>query len=296
MNPLNSSYDKSSPEFIEQGNRSCSLKVHVYIACFNEEILLPHTIAHYRRQFPNTSIQFTILDNLSTDRSVEIAREVGCNVHSFGSEDIMNEFILTENRNHFWKNPNTLFPKGGEDGETEADTKAEGDAKVEGDGTWIFMIDMDEWLCIDETQLRQEQERGTTIIRFTGYNVVGESQSADLLDILPDEIHRLKKGIRWPSEDKSLCFRIPFIQEMNYAVGAHSCDPKGQVVYSETAYLNKHMAPLGLAFITKRYEERYKRSKWFSQMFGMNGHYHDNVEKMKNEFHQWLLEAVPLPV
>ena len=269
MNSLNSSDDKSSPKFIEQGNRSCSLKVHVYIACFNEEILLPHTIAHYRRQFPNTPIKFTILDNLSTDRSVEIAREVGCEVHSFGSQDIMNEFILTENRNNCWKEAGT---------------------------SWILVIDMDEWLCIDETQLLEEQERGTTVIRFTGYNVVGESSSAELLDILPDEIHRLNKGVRWPSEDKQLCFRIPHIQEMNYAVGAHSNDPKGQVVYSETAYLNKHMCPLGLAFITKRYEERYKRSEWFSQRFGMNGHYHADCEKMKNEFQQWLLDAVPLPV
>ena len=59
------------------------MTLHVYLVCHNEEVLLPHAIEHYRRRVPG--VTFTILDNESDDRSIAIARELGCAVQTFST-------------------------------------------------------------------------------------------------------------------------------------------------------------------------------------------------------------------
>ena len=63
--------------------------VHIFLLCYNEERMLPHTLKHYKTNFPNAII--TLFDNHSTDRSVEIAKEAGCNVAYFSSSDQQDE-------------------------------------------------------------------------------------------------------------------------------------------------------------------------------------------------------------
>ena len=59
------------------------MKVTVFLFCYNEELLLPHSINHYRKTFPD--VEFYIDDNESTDNSIKIAQELGCNVISFNT-------------------------------------------------------------------------------------------------------------------------------------------------------------------------------------------------------------------
>ena len=50
--------------------------MNIFLLCYNEELMLPHTLKHYKTRFPNATI--TIFDNYSTDRSKQIAEEAGC--------------------------------------------------------------------------------------------------------------------------------------------------------------------------------------------------------------------------
>ena len=136
----------------------------IFILCYNEELLLPNTIKHYKQYIPNCKI--TIMDNKSTDNSVKIAKEFGCNVIEWCSNrwDGIDDQKYVEIKNNCWKSA--------EDG-------------------WIIMCDMDEWLCITQEELKNEKLNGTTILKTKGYEMIGESNEILLSDI---DLFNIKKG------------------------------------------------------------------------------------------------------
>ena len=138
--------NKSSNNFkLLSGDGAWTAWIHIYLLCYNEAALLPATIAHYRRVFRNPDI--TICDNHSTDQSREIAISLGCRVHVFASGGELDDTINKDLKNSLWK-----------------DSKA----------TWIVAADMDEWLCITEAQLREEDSKGVNIILTVGYDMFTE--------------------------------------------------------------------------------------------------------------------------
>jgi hypothetical protein len=228
------------------------MDINIFLMCFNESALLPHTIKHYKTYLPSCKI--TIYDNESTDDSVKIAKSLGCSVISWNSNNILDEFKIRNIKNNSWK----FITKG-----------------------WIIMADMDEFLCITEDDLIKEMNLGTSILNVIGYDMVGESKTIDLSDI---DLQNIKKYIDNHNESKKLCFLRENIQEMNYDCGAHSCNPTGtNIIYSSTTYINKHMSSLGLIFLKNKYIERYKRT-FDMRKYRMSIHYTDDIVKIENMY------------
>lgn len=130
------------------------MNINVFLLCFNESALLPHTINHYKKYLP--SCEITIYDNESTDNSVEIAKKLGYSVISWSSNNIHDEDKQIFLRNSVWKNC------------------------IDG---WIIMADMDEYVWDTENDLINEMKLGTTILSIKCYDMIGESETVDLTDI-----------------------------------------------------------------------------------------------------------------
>ena len=69
------------------------IDIYIYILCYNEEILIENTIKHYKNNFPNSII--IILDNYSTDNSINIAKKYNCNIEKWKS-DVIDEHKYLE--------------------------------------------------------------------------------------------------------------------------------------------------------------------------------------------------------
>ncbi len=220
--------------------------------------MLPKTVNYYKSRFPKCII--TIYDNMSSDNSVEIAKSLGCTVHSFNTNNMNNVLIKRDIANACWKHVRT---------------------------GWIIMADMDEWIDITYKDLINEVRQGTTILTIEGYNMIGESNSTTLDDI---DLTDIKKYVVHKPESKSLCFLRPHICSMNYSVGSHVCNPLGIVRYSSKTYINKHMAFLGLPYIINKITERYKRSKEMQKQ-NYSIHYTDDVSKITDKYNKMLNES-----
>ena len=230
------------------------MKVNIFLLCFNECTLLPHTITHYKKYLPNCNI--TIYDNESTDDSVNIAKNLGCNIISWNSNNEINDHKYREIKNNCWKNV--------EDG-------------------WVIVADMDEWLCVTEEDLRNEEEKGTTILTVKGYDMMGESQSIDLTDI---DLHSINKGFAFWVLNKRLCFLKNKVKEINYDHGCHTSNPLGEIQYSLQKYINKHMSNLGLPFLIDKMKKRYERSTNM-RIQGMATHYTNDIEIITHRYNDF---------
>ena len=225
------------------------MDINIFLLCFNESSIIPHTVKHYKKYLPSCKI--TIYDNESTDNSVKIAKELGCFVESWNSNNIHDEDLQINLRNTIWKNCK--------------------------DG-WIIMADMDEFLCVTEDELKKEILSGVTILNIEGYEMFGESETLNLSDI---DLQEIKKYTSNNYESKNLCFLRESIIDMNYGPGSHTCNPDGKIVYSSNVYINKHMNFLGMPYLKNKYIERFNRNEKMRKK-GWNYHYTQDINKIEN--------------
>ena len=237
------------------------VNINIFLLCHNESVLLPHSVAHYRKYLPNCHI--TIYDNESTDNSVQLARDLGCHVISWHSGNILNEPQQVEIKNNCWKSISS---------------------------GWIIMADMDEWLCVTESDLIEEQKQGVSILDVKGCRMVGESNRVDLSDI---DLHQVSKYNECWWDCKKLCFLREKVSEMNYGGGAHECKPQGKIKYSTRKYINKHMSQLGLPYVKDKMQKRYARTEYMRTL-GHCFNYHNDMTKLEKDYYDSLHSSTTL--
>jgi hypothetical protein len=170
--------------------------ITVYTLTFNEDILMQFMIDHYRSRFPNCHI--VVYDNKSTDKTVEIAKANNCEIISYDSGGTLNDRLHMDIKNSCWKNAKT---------------------------DWVLVSDLDEFLDINEENLKNEEIAGTTIIKSEGWQMVNMEDNLD--------VRNMKHGYRnnETAYDKCMLFNKKFISAINYRPGAHSCSPVGKIKY-----------------------------------------------------------------
>lgn len=115
--------------------------VDVFAICYNEEHILQAFIDHYKNNF-NANIKF--YDNESSDNSLNIIRENGCDYESFCSNGQMDESFILAIKNNCWKKSNADF---------------------------VIVCDADEFLEVPS------DIEGCTLIKTRGFDMVGGPES-----------------------------------------------------------------------------------------------------------------------
>lgn len=239
------------------------MKINIFLLCYNEELIIENTINHYKNNFPNSTIY--IINNFSTDNSVKIALDKGCNIINSTSEKLRKnlddvEFIFI--KNNYWKKYNR---------------------------GWTIICDMDELLDISEKELEYESKLGNTIISTLGIQMVGESTKDNLSDI---KIEDINKGFYDNHFNKTICFNTKFITDINFSIGAHSSLPYGIVKFTNKKYHLKHYNYLGENYYINKILSRYKRKSNESIKYGWGKHYIHNVDQIKETFKNIVKKSV----
>jgi glycosyltransferase involved in cell wall biosynthesis len=220
--------------------------VTIYLIAYNEEVLLPYTIAYYRRRIPDCKI--VLYDNSSTDRTREIAYKHDCAIVRFSAHDRLGEQVYVSIKNHCWKHADT---------------------------DWVIVADVDEWLDLDPEYLRSTD---ATIIRTWYVDMVNLKGGMDIEGMDHGVPHRDEEG-KW------LCFNRRKIVEINYGNGADTAAPEGEVILSDKEFLVRHYRYLSRTYMQRRYKEYYRRLglhagvSWWSRLLG---HSSRKIKKLFN--------------
>lgn len=223
-------------------------QVEVYALMYNEALVLPYFLRHYREMFPNCHI--VLFDNQSSDNSVEIALTWNnVEIRTYDTGGKLSDKTYLKIKNTCWRNAKT---------------------------DWVLIADIDEHCVINADDLIREEILGNTLIRFEGFNMVGMDGSLD--------IDKIDRGIRAPSYDKTYCFRRSQIESINYGPGAHSASPIGEIKYSEEVYRCLHYKYIELEYMIKRHNHFASRLSDDNREKNYGGHYLYSRQRITKEF------------
>jgi hypothetical protein len=127
-----------------------------------------------------------------------------------------------------------------------------------------------------------------TIHKTIGWQIMSEEMPKDdLLEII--------NGYRFDNYSKNIIFNSKEIKEINYNLGAHKCNPVGNVLWSnESLYVIHYKHIGGVQRTIKRYKEYQKRMSPFNRKHGHGHHYNQNERLLKKEWAERMAKSKPL--
>lgn len=220
--------------------------ITVFLIAWNEEVLLPYTVKHYRQRFPGCGI--VVYDNFSTDNTRQLARDMGCRVLDFYTGNRLDDQAYLNIKNNCWKTAST---------------------------DWVIVCDVDEWLDIYPEHL---QSTKASIIRTWFTNMVNMKEDYDVDGMEHGVIYRDFPG-KW------ICFNRRRIQEINYDFGAHTAHPIGEVVFSEKEFLLLHYKYVNLEHLLQRHKQFGLRLSKGNLKKRLGFHYRYPAYKIRQHFY-----------
>jgi len=222
--------------------------ITIYVVTYNEEVILPYFIKHYRKNFAECNI--VIYDNYSTDNTEQIGLDNNCTIIKYDTDNKLSDLKHVEIKNNAWKNAHT---------------------------DWVMNLDCDEFLDMNYEQLKHEENLGTNIIKPQAWNMINMKEN----ECNPDEMFH---GVRHEYHDKCVIFNKKFIKHINYDAGCHHCHPIGKVQFNTNQYNLLHFHYLSEDYRIKKHRLHCDRLSEHNKTQGWGIHYFQNEENIRNQF------------
>jgi Glycosyl transferase family 2 len=192
----------------------------------DEEQLIPYFVRHYR-QYGDVKVY----DDSSEDGTADAARAAGAEVLPVeGPAWDHVEWQIIGVKNHNWKPFRDQYD-------------------------WVIAVDADEFLYHTDLPhvLQDSQDHRITVLEPQGYQMVSDRPPSKG-GLITDEIRR---GDPCWLYSKRCCFNPQRVTDINFGIGAHFADPKGEVrvlAHPKLKLLHYHF--LGLDYVMARYANR----------------------------------------
>ena len=241
--------------------------VHAFFICFNEENILPQLLTHYL----SFCEKVTILDNRSTDRSVEIVNSFpNTEVIPYDSNNELNDSIYIKLKNHVWKSSI-------------------------GYADYVIVGDCDEFLYHENMVefLIQSKQNGITLFKPEGFHMVAD----EYFIISPYEnlLETVKNGVRAPVLDKMMVFDCNEISNINYNIGCHSANPIGNIKLHQYDGLKMlHYKFLGLEDHKYKQKIRAERLSEFNKQNGFGLYYLASEKEQEEDYRSYLNKSIKI--
>lgn len=230
--------------------------IEIHIVTYNEEIMLPFTLQHYKKMFSN--VTFVIHDNYSTDNTVQIATDAGCSVELFDSEGGMNDVIHA---------------------------KIKETAILNSNADWVLCIDCDEECFINDNDLMELNIKGINAVQFEGWNIF------DAVNTPFDIVEPM--GIQDSGYSKPVLYKgKQFFKDIHLAVGIHTIHnitpSEGNIVnWSKNEYKLLHYKHWSIDWNLKRSAELSVRQSDTNKKHSYSYHFAlpENVHRQFFETH-----------
>ena len=240
-----------------------NIKVHCYALCHNEEKILPFFLDHYSAFCD----KIFILDGNSTDSSRDIIKKYDCaEILPTDSGESIDERVFQNIKNTCW---------------------------VGSDADWVIVCDVDELVWAPNLSLISLLQRatytGSTIIRTEGFDLYTKE--------FPDKLTlngATVKGIYSVHENKPLIFNPQKVQP-NYQIGAHRCNPTGDVKWGEERIFNLHLRYLGHAYIVEKSKRDIARHSDYNKSNHFGYHAYDYAVMPKEKFDTLETSVIEVP-
>lgn len=219
--------------------------VEAFILCWNEELMVRHTINHYQ-QFCDKII---IMDNESDDKTLSILQSEypWVEIRSYSSDNKIRDDYYQYLKNTEWK-------------KSKAD--------------WVIVCDMDELLYHSDIINKLKRMHVNSLPKVTGYNMFSHLFPSDYSKLITDQI---QFGFRDKTFDKQIIFNPKHISEMNYAPGAHRCYPQGNTeglrIDDKSELMLLHYKYIGEQYVTEKHARYASRLSQFNIANGYGAEY-----------------------
>jgi glycosyltransferase involved in cell wall biosynthesis len=231
------------------------MKIKLVTVCKDEERIMPFFIKYYEPWVD----EILIIDDHSTDRSVEIALDLGkgktkIQRWSANAAQYMDDVVLREIRNTAWK-----------DGAENFD--------------WMIVCDNDEFLYHPNIYdiLLEFRNKRVTYPTVVGYDMA----SLNFPDYNFPIVDQIKTGIKSTDYTKNVIFNPKKILDMGWTVGNHFATPVGEVIpqkYGEDVLKLLHYSRLSYSYHINKAKMRYSRQSENNIQNGMSNHYKEIIK------------------